>query len=452
MSTILAISPLDGRYAKKTQELQSLFSEYALVRNRIRVEIRWLKALCATESIPEARKLTDAEKSCLDKLAASVSLADVQRVKDIERITNHDVKAVEYFIKEWIGDGSLRDVAEWIHFACTSEDINNLAHALMLQDGTKVLAALQAEVCQKLKELAHEFADVPMLACTHGQTASPTTMGKELAVFGHRLQTAMERIQATEICGKLNGAVGNFNAHAIAYPELNWEEFSRQIIEDELQLTQNRFTTQIEPHDYIAELFDAMARFNTILIDLDRDIWTYISMGYFGQQTIAGEVGSSTMPHKVNPIDFENSEGNCGMANAVLRHLAEKLPISRLQRDLSDSTVLRNTGVAYGYSLVAYKSTLKGLAKLVLNPHRLQEDLDQAWAVLAEPIQTVMRKTGIEKPYEKLKELTRGNVITREIIQQFIATLDLPAEDKKRLEQLTPSSYTGLAEELARKL
>ena len=452
MSTILAISPLDGRYAKKTQELQSLFSEYALVRNRIRVEIRWLKALCATESIPEARKLTDAEKSCLDKLAASVSLADVQRVKDIERITNHDVKAVEYFIKEWIGDGSLRDVAEWIHFACTSEDINNLAHALMLQDGTKVLAALQAEVCQKLKELAHEFADVPMLARTHGQTASPTTMGKELAVFGHRLQSAMERIQATEICGKLNGAVGNFNAHAIAYPELNWEEFSRQIIEDELQLTQNRFTTQIEPHDYIAELFDAMARFNTILIDLDRDIWTYISMGYFGQQTIAGEVGSSTMPHKVNPIDFENSEGNCGMANAVLRHLAEKLPISRLQRDLSDSTVLRNTGVAYGYSLVAYKSTLKGLAKLVLNPHRLQEDLDQAWAVLAEPIQTVMRKAGIEKPYEKLKELTRGNVITREIIQQFIATLDLPAEDKKRLEQLTPSNYTGLAEELARKL
>ena len=450
---ITSISPIDGRYASKVEELSSCFSEYALIRNRIKVEVLWLMALCAEPGIPECRSLTFEEQRFLQDLADHLSPEEAEEVKRIERTTNHDVKAVEYFLKQKIEGTSLEPLSEFLHFACTSEDINNLSHALMLKDGLEVLLAEQQNLLVRLTAQADAWKAVPMLARTHGQTASPTTIGKELAVFVDRFQRQIQKIEAVELLGKLNGAVGNFNAHLSAYPEVDWIALAKGVIEDRLGLKQNLFTTQIEPHDYMAELFDAISRFNTILIDLDRDIWTYISMAYFGQKTVEGEVGSSTMPHKVNPIDFENSEGNLGLANALFGHLSSKLPISRLQRDLTDSTVLRNMGVGFAYSLIAYKSTLKGLGKLELREENLAADLNRAWEVLAEPIQTVMRKAGIEKPYEKLKALTRGQKgITAETLQLFIQDLDLPEADKQRLLDLTPADYVGMAEAIAWKL
>ena len=442
---ITAVSPIDGRYADKAGELTECFSEFALIRNRVKVELLWLLALCGEPGVAECRTVGEDEEKSLRALITGFTPEEALRVKEIEAVTNHDVKAVEYYLKDKISGTALGDISEFLHFACTSEDINNLAHALSLKDGLALLASLQGRVIDRLGQLARRFRDVPMLARTHGQAASPTTIGKELAVFAARLGRQSGKIADLEILGKLNGAVGNFNAHLAAYPDVDWPELARGVIEDELGLKQNLFTTQIEPHDYMAEIFDALARWNTILIDLNRDIWTYISMSYFGQETVAGEIGSSTMPHKVNPIDFENSEGNCGLANALFRHLSEKLPISRLQRDLTDSTVLRNMGVAFGYTVIACRSTLKGLDKLRLNEPKLRGDLDDAWEVLAEPIQTVMRKAGIEKPYEKLKELTRGNVIDRETIRAFVEGLDLPQEDKERLLRLTPAAYTGMA-------
>lgn len=450
MNALTAISPLDGRYAEKTADLREIFSEYALIRNRIRVETLWLAALCACPGIPEAKPLSEEESHLLLALPEQLTPDEAQKVKDIEKITNHDVKAVEYYLKDRLAGTSLASRSEFIHFACTSEDINNLSHALMLKEGTAVLLRLQTQLINSLAKMARDYAELPMLARTHGQTASPTTVGKELAVFTRRLHTAQSAVERVEFLGKLNGAVGHFNAHLAAYPAVDWMALTRDVIEQQLGLKQNLFTTQIEPHDYMAELFDALARWNTILIDLNRDLWTYISLGYFGQKTVAGEVGSSTMPHKVNPIDFENSEGNCGLANALFTHLAAKLPISRLQRDLTDSTVLRNMGVCYGYTVMAYQSTLKGLSKLQLNPERIAADLEQAWEVLAEPIQTIMRKAGIEKPYEKLKELTRGKQITRERIQAFIRGLELSEQDRAVLLALTPATYTGMAAELAR--
>ncbi len=445
---ITAISPIDGRYASKVRKLTECFSEYALIRNRIHVEILWLMELCAEEKIPECRPLTSGEQEILTEIVDTFNPEEAEKVKAIERTTNHDVKAVEYYLKDRFAGTTLEPLSEFLHFACTSEDINNLSHALMLKSGLEAMLPHQEEVIDSLKKLAHQWKDVPMLARTHGQPASPTTTGKELAVFAARLQSQKQKIKAVKIMGKLNGAVGNFNAHIAAYPDVDWIALAARIIENRLGLKQNIFTTQIEPHDYMAELFDAISRFNTILIDVDRDIWTYISMAYFGQKTVKGEVGSSTMPHKVNPIDFENSEGNLGLANAIFSHLAAKLPISRLQRDLTDSTVLRNMGVGFGYSMIAYQSTIKGLGKLRLNEQKLAADLDNAWEVLAEPIQTVMRKAGIEKPYEKLKELTRGHKITREAIQEFIQGLDIDSEDRKRLLEMTPATYTGLASEI----
>jgi len=442
---ITAISPIDGRYASKVNELTTCFSEYALLKNRVKVEVAWLIALCAETKIPECRKLSASEEQILRQIVANFTPAEAEKIKKIEAVTNHDVKAVEYYLKEQIVGTSLEDISEFIHFACTSEDINNLSHALMLKDGLGALLLQQQNIISELSQLAKEFKDVPMLARTHGQTASPTTIGKELAVFAQRLQKQSAKISTVELLGKLNGAVGHFNAHLSAYPNVDWITLSKNVIENELELQQNLFTTQIEPHDYMSELFDIMSRWNTILIDFNRDIWTYISMGYFGQKTIKGEIGSSTMPHKVNPIDFENSEGNCGLANAIFHHLSTKLPISRLQRDLTDSTVLRNMGVGFGYSLIAYKSTLKGLSKLKLNEHNLAKDLNNAWEILAEPIQTVMRKAGIEKPYEKLKELTRGQKIDQATIRSFVNTLNLDADDKQRLLDMTPASYTGIA-------
>jgi adenylosuccinate lyase len=442
---ITAISPLDGRYASKVSVLTECFSEYALLRNRVKVEVLWLLALCAEPGIAECRAVTAEEERRLRAIFVDFNPDEAQRIKKIEAVTNHDVKAVEYYLKEKLTGTSLEDLSEFLHFACTSEDINNLSHALMLKDGLTALTPLQEEIVAFLTRLAGEFRDVAMLARTHGQTASPTTIGKELAVFAARLQKQSRLIAQVELLGKLNGAVGNFNAHLSAYPTVDWPALAKGVIEGELGLKQNLFTTQIEPHDYMAELFDALARWNTILIDLNRDIWTYISMAYFGQKTVAGEVGSSTMPHKVNPIDFENSEGNCGLANAIFGHLSAKLPVSRLQRDLTDSTVLRNMGVGFGYSMIAYRATLKGLGKLKLNEHKLAADLDHAWEVLAEPIQTVMRKAGIEKPYEKLKELTRGQAIDRDTIRAFVESLDLAAADKQRLLDMTPASYTGMA-------
>ena len=452
MSTIDALTPLDGRYESKITELKEFFSEYGLIKYRVQVEVEWLKALCAEPKIAEARALTDAEIASLDAIVENLDIAEAQKVKDIERTTNHDVKAVEYYIKDIIAGTALEEITEFIHFACTSEDINNISHALMLKHGTKFIKSVQADLIKQLKDFAVEFKSVSMLARTHGQTASPTTIGKELGVFANRLERQSTALDKIDILGKMNGAVGNYNAHLSAYPDVDWPEFSRKVIEDSLGLTQNNFTIQIEPHDYMAEIFDAMARWNTILIDLDRDIWTYISMGYFSQRTIKGEVGSSTMPHKVNPIDFENSEGNLGLANAIFQHLSAKLPVSRLQRDLTDSTVLRNMGVGYGYSLIAYRSTIKGFSKLLLNEPKLAADLDNSWEVLAEPIQTVMRKAGIEKPYEKLKDLTRGQVINKETIRNFIETLALEEDDKKRLLEMTPASYIGNAEDVVSKL
>ncbi len=445
---ITAISPIDGRYATKVSELGECFSEYALFKNRVKVEVIWLIALCKEADIPECRTLSPLEEQQLHQIVLDFTPLEAEKIKKIEAVTNHDVKAVEYYLKEQIVGTSLEDVSEFIHFACTSEDINNLSHALMLKEGLMVLVPQQQTIIDQIFQLAEEFKTVPMLARTHGQTASPTTIGKELAVFAQRLQKQSDKIVAIELLGKLNGAVGHFNAHLSAYPDVNWVELTKKVIETGLGLKQNLFTTQIEPHDYMSELFDTLARWNTILIDFNRDLWTYISMGYFGQKTVKGEIGSSTMPHKVNPIDFENSEGNCGLANAIFQHLSMKLPISRLQRDLTDSTVLRNMGVGFGYSLIAYKSTLKGISKLKLNEQKLANDLDEAWEVLAEPIQTVMRKAGIEKPYEKLKELTRGQKIDRETIQTFVEGLDLEMADKQRLLKMTPASYIGMADKI----
>jgi len=449
MSELTALSPLDGRYASKIGNLNEIFSEYGLIRCRVTVEAQWFLALCAEQGIPEARSLTDDETSLIKGIIENFTTEDAQRVKDIERTTNHDVKAVEYFLKEKFAVTTLEPLVEFLHFACTSEDINNLSHAMQLRDGRLAMIDAQEAVIDALAEMASESKDVAMLARTHGQTASPTTVGKELAVFVDRLEQQTDKLAAVEILGKLNGAVGNFNAHLSAYPDIDWPEFTRKIIEDKLGLEQNMFTTQIEPHDYMAEIFHAMMRWNTILLDFDRDIWTYISMAYFGQRTIKGEVGSSTMPHKVNPIDFENSEGNLGMANAIFGHLASKLPVSRMQRDLTDSTVLRNMGTAFGYSLIACNSTLKGISKLKINHEKIAADLDNAWEVLAEPIQTVMRKVGIDEPYEKLKAITRGQKVTQETISDFLETLELPENDKKRLLNMTPASYTGIASEIA---
>lgn len=451
--SITAISPLDGRYESKVSELQDAFSEFALVRARVTVEVVWLKALCAEAGIPECRALTAEEEAQLDSILSGFTPEEAEKVKTIERTTNHDVKAVEYYLKDKVAGTSLDELSEFWHFACTSEDINNLSHAMMLKKGREIAAAVQQEMIGDLCAMAKQWKAVPLLARTHGQTASPTTIGKELAVVADRLRKASSRFQSVELLGKLNGAVGNYNAHLSAYPDVNWPALAAGVIEGRLGLKQNPFTIQIEPHDYMAELFDALARFNTIVLDFDRDIWTYISFGCFKQKTIAGEVGSSTMPHKVNPIDFENSEGNLGLANAILHHLSEKLPVSRLQRDLTDSTVLRNMGVAFGYSLLAYRSTRKGISKLELNEAKLAADLDNAWEVLAEPIQTVMRKAGIEKPYEKLKELTRGKAgITKETLKNFIEGLDLAADDKQRLLEMTPASYIGRAVAIAEEL
>ncbi|OEY67202.1 adenylosuccinate lyase [Marinobacter sp. X15-166B] len=446
LTALTAVSPVDGRYGNRVTVFRNIFSEYGLIRNRVTVEIRWLQALAAHPGITEVPALSSDANQFLDQLVANFSLADAERVKDIERTTNHDVKAVEYLIKEKIaGVPELHAVTEFVHFACTSEDINNLSHALMLREGLDqgLLPAME-QLIERLRKLAHEHADAPMLSRTHGQTASPTTVGKEIANVVHRLARQLTQIQNVELLGKINGAVGNYNAHLSAYPSVDWQAHAQAFVES-LGLNWNPYTTQIEPHDYIAELYDAIARFNTILIDLDRDIWGYISLGYFKQKTVAGEVGSSTMPHKVNPIDFENSEGNLGIANALLRHLAEKLPISRWQRDLTDSTVLRNLGVGFAHSLIAYEATLKGLGKLEINPARLAEDLDQAWEVLAEPIQTVMRRYGIEKPYEKLKDLSRGHAMSQDVIQDFVAKLDIPQQAKEELLALTPGGYTGNA-------
>ena len=449
LDSLTAISPLDGRYGSKVEEFREIFSEYGLIKRRVTVECAWLAALAANPGIPECPPLAKDEAAVLDALVHDFTVADAQRIKDIEKTTNHDVKAVEYFIKEKIAGTSLAKRGEFVHFACTSEDINNMSHALMLRDGLKVLRTAQNAVTDTIAAMARDFASLPMLAHTHGQPASPTTLGKELAVTAARLRRQQEAIDAIVLPAKMNGAVGNFNAHLAAYPDVDWEALSRVVIEG-FGLSQNRLTIQIEPHDGMAELFDAIQRWNTILLDFDRDVWTYVSMGYFKQKTVKGEIGSSTMPHKVNPIDFENSEGNLGLANAVFGFLARKLPVSRMQRDLTDSTVLRNMGVAFAYSLVAVKSTQKGLGKLQINDERLADDLDHNWEVLAEPIQTVMRKVGMANPYERLKELTRGRRVTAEIMKEFVGTLELPEADKKRLMEMTPASYVGMAEKLAR--
>ena len=446
--TLTALGPLDGRYAAKLAPLRSIFSEYGLIKRRVQVEVAWLRALCAEPGIPEAEPLAPEETKLLVALADGLTVAEARRIKEIEATTNHDVKAVEYFLKEKFNGTSLAARDEFVHFACTSEDINNVVHALMLRDGLVVLRAAQDSLVNTLTALVHEWRAVPMLAHTHGQAASPTTVGKELAVFVHRLRRQSAQLDAIVLPAKLNGAVGNFSAHIAAYPDVDWPALSRRVL-DGFGLRQNPLTTQIESHDGIAELFDALARWNTVLLSLDRDIWAYISMGYLGQKTVKNEVGSSTMPHKVNPIDFENSEGNLGVANALLEHMARKLPVSRLQRDLTDSTVLRNMGVACGYSLVAYNSTLRGLGKITLNPVKLAADLDNAWEVLAEPIQTVMRKADLANPYERLKELSRGKKLDAAAIKAFIESLDIPPADKKRLLALSPATYIGLAEKLA---
>jgi adenylosuccinate lyase len=446
LSALSAVSPVDGRYGDKTAPLRAIFSEYGLIYRRVLVEVRWLQQLAAHEGVPEVPVLSVEANRLLEGIVDEFGEVDARRIKDIEATTNHDVKAVEYFIKErFAGNRELESIAEFVHFACTSEDINNLSHALMLRDGVReVLLPAMGEIIGALLQLAKDAADVPMLSRTHGQTASPSTMGKEIANVVARLRRQVDALGAVPFLGKINGAVGNYNAHLSAYPEVDWQANAESFVTS-LGLTWNPYTTQIEPHDYMAELFDAVARFNTILLDFDRDAWGYISLGYFRQKTVAGEVGSSTMPHKVNPIDFENSEGNLGLANAIFSHLGAKLPVSRWQRDLTDSTVLRNMGVGFGYSLIAYRASLKGIGKLQLDEQRLAEDLEASWEVLAEPIQTVMRRHGIEKPYEKLKELTRGQDMTRDVIRDFVAGLDLPEDAKSSLLELTPAAYTGNA-------
>ncbi len=449
-SALSALSPLDGRYAAKTDKLRPILSEAGFMHHRVKVEIAWLQAL-SQAGFAEIKPFSKDASALLDKMAADFTEEHAARIKAIEAVTNHDVKAVEYWLKEQVKDvPELVAATEFIHFACTSEDINNTSHGMMLKaarDGV-IVPALQA-VVDKLREIAHTNAALPMLSRTHGQTASPTTLGKEFANVVARLDRAIARIAAVEILAKMNGAVGNYNAHLSAYPGFDWPAFSKEVIEQRLGLTFNAYTIQIEPHDYMAEMFDAIARANTILLDLNRDIWTYVSLGYFKQRLKAGEIGSSTMPHKVNPIDFENSEGNLGMANAVLKHMAEKLPVSRMQRDLTDSTVLRNIGVGFGYALLAYDSCLRGLNKLEVNAARLEQDLDANWEVLAEPVQTVMRRYGVENPYEQLKELTRGKGISKDALREFILTLAVPQEAKDLLLQMTPANYIGIAAQLA---
>ena len=455
INTIAALSPLDGRYAKSVEALRPIFSEYGLMRARVKVELNWLKALAAEPKIVEVPAFSDFTIAEIDKVAADFSLDYAAAVKAIEATTNHDVKAIEYWLKErFSGVPEVADASEFIHFACTSEDINNLSHALMLQEAREqVLLPHLAEITAKLQTLAHDLAAVPMMSRTHGQPATPTTLGKEIANVLYRLQRQIRQIEAQEFLGKINGAVGNYNAHMVAYPDVDWEAHCQAFVERGLGLTFNPYTIQIEPHDYMAEFFQTIARINTILIDFNRDVWGYISLGYFKQKVKAGEVGSSTMPHKVNPIDFENSEGNLGMANAVLGFLAEKLPLSRWQRDLTDSTVLRNMGVGTGYTILGLVSHLRGLNKLEANPAALAADLDATWELLAEPIQTVMRRYGVANPYEKLKDLTRGKEgITPQVLTVFINALEIPAEAKAQLHALTPALYVGKAEELARRI
>ena len=450
---ITALSPLDGRYESKVSALREHFSEFGLIRNRIKVEIEWLKALAAAPELAEIAPFSAATVAELDAVIADFSVADGEAVKAIEATTNHDVKAMEYWLKKRLGhNAEVTRVTEFIHFGCTSEDINNVSHALMLRDGRDgVLLPALDKIIARLVELAHQHAELPMLSRTHGQPASPTTLGKEMANVVHRLRRVRKSIAAVELTAKFNGAVGNYNAHLSAYPEFDWEGFNGRFVES-LGLAFNPYTIQIEPHDAMAELFDATARANTIVLDICRDIWMYISLGYFKQKLKAGEIGSSTMPHKVNPIDFENAEGNLGLANSVLRHLADKLPVSRMQRDLTDSTVLRNMGVAFGYAVLAYDSCLRGLGKLEAEPARLAADLDACWEVLAEPIQTVMRRYAVPNPYEQLKELTRGKGITKEALQTFIGTLAIPEAEKARLLEMTPASYIGKAAELAKRI
>lgn len=453
LSSLTAISPIDGRYGSKTADLREYFSEYGLIRFRVEVEVRWLQTLAQNPDIAECPAVSDEANKYLDEIVTGFSIEDAQGIKKIEATTNHDVKAVEYFLKEKLASqAELKNLLEFVHFACTSEDINNLSHGLMLKNGVEsvVLPSMQS-VSNAIRELSIELADIPMLSRTHGQTASPTTVGKEFANVVYRLERQIKQVSSIDYLGKINGAVGNYNAHLATYPNVDWEANAEGFVSS-LGLTWNPYTTQIEPHDYIAELFNAVARFNTILIDFDRDVWGYISQGYFKQKTIAGEVGSSTMPHKVNPIDFENSEGNLGIANAVMSHLSEKLPISRWQRDLTDSTVLRSMGVGLSHAIIAYQASLKGVNKLQINEARLAEDLDNAWEVLAEAIQTVMRRFAIEEPYEKLKAFTRGKAITKEMMIEFVNQLELPEAAKAELLSMTPASYIGNAVEQAKRV
>lgn len=444
LSSLTALSPVDGRYASKSADLREFFSEFGLIKYRVLVEVRWLQTLASHPEIKEVPAFTESANSLLDDIVNQFSEQDAQQIKDIERTTNHDVKAVEYFLKQKVASNDeLKQVEEFIHFACTSEDINNLSHALMLKGGLEnVVINYCQQLIDEITRMAKEYRSIPMMARTHGQPASPTTMGKEMANVAMRLRRQLEQIKQVPLLGKLNGAVGNYNAHLSAYPQLDWQQISRDFV-GSLGLQHNAFTTQIEPHDYIAELYDAVARFNTILIDFDRDIWGYIALGHFKQRTIAGEIGSSTMPHKVNPIDFENSEGNLGIANAIFAHLATKLPVSRWQRDLTDSTVLRNLGVGFGYAVIAYQASLKGISKLQVNQESLANELDSNWELLAEPIQTVMRRYGVDKPYEKLKELTRGKKVDAQVMSTFIDSLDIPESAKVELKQLSPATYIG---------
>ncbi len=449
LSSLTAVSPVDGRYGDKVSPLRAIFSEYGLLKFRVEVEVRWLQKLAATAEIKEVPAFDADANAYLDAIVANFNETDAARIKTIERTTNHDVKAVEYFLKEKVESvPALHAVSEFIHFACTSEDINNLSHALMLETARRdVVQPYWKQIIAAVKDLAQQYRDIPLLSRTHGQPATPSTLGKEMANVAYRMERQLRQLEKVEVLGKINGAVGNYNAHIAAYPEVDWHQLSESFVTS-LGITWNPYTTQIEPHDYIAELFDCIARFNTILIDFDRDIWGYVALNHFKQKTIAGEIGSSTMPHKVNPIDFENSEGNLGLANAVMQHLASKLPVSRWQRDLTDSTVLRNLGVGVGYALIAYQATLKGISKLEVNRERLLDELDHNWEVLAEPIQTVMRRYGIEKPYEKLKELTRGKRVDAAGMQTFIDSLALPEEEKTRLKQMTPANYLGRAIQL----
>jgi adenylosuccinate lyase len=454
ISALTAISPIDGRYSVHTDSLRKIYSEYGLIRNRVKIELLWLIALSKDKEIKEVPKFSAKTISKLNSIIKNFDQKDANAIKKIEKITNHDVKAIEYWLKDSLKkEKEIVKVSEFIHFACTSEDINNLAYALMIKEGLhEVLIPSIESIFRQINLYSSRFSKISMIAKTHGQTASPTTMGKEFSNFSYRLKRQILQLKKQEILGKINGAVGNFNAHIAAYPKKNWQKFSKEFISS-IGLIYNPYTTQIEPHDFMAEIFQAISRINTILIDFNRDTWAYISTGYFKQKTIKHEIGSSTMPHKVNPIDFENSEGNLGMSNALLNHFSAKLPISRLQRDLTDSTVLRNIGLAFGYSLIAYKSCLKGLTKLEINKNRINQDLDQAWEVLAEPIQTVMRKNGIKNPYEKLKDLTRGNQhINKESLHYFIQSLKLPKEDKNYLLKLTPQNYIGQAISLAKKV